>query len=41
MVEDLIRLFVGKKWRRRLDFATLEKVSERRRGRSRATAIEA
>jgi hypothetical protein len=29
MVEDLIRLFVGKKWCRRLDFATLEKVSER------------
>ena len=29
MVEDLIRLFVGRKWRRLLDFDTLEKVSER------------
>lgn len=29
MVEDLIRLFVGGKWLHRLDFSTLEKVSER------------
>ncbi len=29
MVEDLIRLFVGGKWVKRLDFSTLQKVSER------------
>ncbi len=29
MVEDLIRLFVGGDWIKRLDFSTLEKVSER------------
>jgi len=29
MVEDLIRIFVGDNWVKRLDFSTLEKVSER------------